>query len=116
MQQKYLPVGAMARTHLTLELTLGDQEKIHDASMAWAVKDMEYMAEIIHLDPADGRLGTFGGKGGIVVHSSTYSQHNKTASNGSGSMSMAFFPPYKSLKPLMQYSKRKNRLTMLIHT
>jgi hypothetical protein len=28
MQQKYLPVGAMARTHLTLELTLGDVEKI----------------------------------------------------------------------------------------
>jgi hypothetical protein len=28
MQQKYLPVGDMAMTHLTLELTLGDEDKV----------------------------------------------------------------------------------------
>jgi hypothetical protein len=30
MQQKYLPVGNMARTHLTLELTLGDVDKVQE--------------------------------------------------------------------------------------
>jgi hypothetical protein len=51
MQQKYLPVCAMTRTHLTLELTLGAVEKIQNGNRPWAIKDVEYVAEMIHLDP-----------------------------------------------------------------
>jgi hypothetical protein len=47
MQQKYLPVGAMARTHLTLELTLGDQEKVHANNFQLILKNVEYVAEMI---------------------------------------------------------------------
>jgi hypothetical protein len=100
MQQKYLPAGAMARTHLTLELTLGDVEKIQDGNRPWAVKDVEYVAEMIHLDPMVDRELLAVKSGGIVVPFSTYSQHRWIASNGSGSMSMAFSSPYKSIKTL----------------
>jgi hypothetical protein len=44
MHQKYMPVGAMAITHLTLELTLEDVDKTHDGNRPWAVKDVEYVA------------------------------------------------------------------------
>jgi hypothetical protein len=101
MQQKYLPVGAMARTHLTLELTLGDQEKVQVNNFPWILKDVEYVAEMIQLDPTVDRALVEANGGGIVVPYATYSQHRWIASNGSGSMSMAFSSPYKCLKTLV---------------
>jgi hypothetical protein len=50
-QQKHLSIGAMARTSLTFEITLGDVEKIQDGNRPWAIKDVEHVAEIIHLHP-----------------------------------------------------------------
>jgi hypothetical protein len=47
VQQKYLPVGAMARTHLTLEHTLGVQERVHADNFQWIIKNVEYVAEMI---------------------------------------------------------------------
>jgi hypothetical protein len=99
MQQKYPPVGAMARTHLTLELTLEDVEKIQDGNRTWAKKDVEYAAEMIHLDPMVDQELLPVSNGGIAVPFSTYYQHRWIPSNGSGSMSMAF-SPYKSLKTI----------------
>jgi hypothetical protein len=94
MHQKYLLVGAMATTYITLELTLGDQEKILDANRPWGVKDAEYLAEMIHLDPMIDRE-LLVKNGGVVIPFNTYSQYHCIASNGSGSMSMASFSLYK---------------------
>jgi hypothetical protein len=90
----------MARTHLTLELTLGDVEKIQDGNRPRAIKDVEYVAEMIHLDQIVDRELLEVNNGGIVVPFSTYAQHRWIASNGSGTMSMAFSSPYISLKTL----------------
>jgi hypothetical protein len=101
MQQKYLQLGAVARTHLTLKLTLGDQEKVQRNNVPWSLKEVEYVAEMIHLDPTVDRALMEANSSGIVVPYSTYSQHRWIASNGSGSMSMAFSSPFKSLKTLV---------------
>jgi hypothetical protein len=85
---------------MTLELTLGDHENIHDVNRPWAVKDVKYVAEMIHLDPMVDREVLAVNIGGIVPFS-TCSQHRWIASNGSRSMSMAFSSPYKSLKTLI---------------
>jgi hypothetical protein len=90
----------MAGTHLTLELTLEDVEKIQDENRTWAKKYVEHVAEMIHLDPMVDHELLPVSNGGIVVPFSTYSQHRWIASNGSGSMSMAFSFPYKLLKTL----------------
>jgi hypothetical protein len=71
MQQKYMPVGAMARTHLTL----GDVEKIQDGNRPWAIKDVEYVAEMIHLDPIVDRELLAVSNGGIAVPFNIDSQH-----------------------------------------
>jgi hypothetical protein len=101
MQQKYLHVGAMARTYLTLELTLGDLEKVQEQNFAWVLKNVEYLAKMIHLDPAVDRAIIEANGNRFVVPYSAYSQHRWIASNGSGSMSMAFSSPFSSLKTLI---------------
>jgi hypothetical protein len=73
MQQKYLPFGAMARTQLTLELTLGDQEKVQADNFQQILKNIEYVAEIIQLVPTVVRALMGANGGGIVVPYSTYS-------------------------------------------
>jgi hypothetical protein len=101
MQHKYLPVSNMARTHLTLELTLGDVEKVKEKNFPWVLKNVEYVAEMIHLDPAVDRAIFDANGGRLIIPYTTYSQHHWIASNASGSMSMAFSSPYKSLKMLV---------------
>jgi hypothetical protein len=100
-QQKYLPVGNMARTHLTLDLTLGDQEKVQQNNFPWVLRNVEYVAEMIHLSPTVDRAIFDANGGRLVIPYTTYSQHRWIASNGSGTMSMAFSSPYKALKTLI---------------
>jgi hypothetical protein len=101
MQSKYLPVGNMARTHLTLELTLGDQEKVQHNNFQWVLKNVEYVAEMIHLAPDVDRAIFEANGGRLIIPYTTYSQHRWIASNGYGSMTMAFSSPYKALKTLI---------------
>ena len=101
LQQKYLPVGAMARTHLVLELTLGELNRVQFENVPWSLSDFEYVAEMIHLDPAVDRAIAEANTQGIVVPFHTYSQHRWIAPSGSGSMSMSFSSPFRSLKTLM---------------
>jgi hypothetical protein len=42
----------MARTHLVLKLTLGELNRVQVANVPWSVFDFEYVAEMIHPDPA----------------------------------------------------------------
>jgi hypothetical protein len=101
MQQEYLPVGNMARTHLTLELTLGDGEKVQENNFPWVLRNVEYLPEMIHLDPAVDRAIFESNGGRLIIPYTTYSHHRLIAFNGSGSMSMAFSSPYKALKTLV---------------
>jgi hypothetical protein len=101
MQQKYLPVGSMNRTHLTLELTLGDADKVQEKNFPWVIRNVEYVAEMIHLAPDVDRAIFEANAGRLIIPYTTYSQHRWIASNGSGSMSMAFSGPYKALKTLV---------------
>jgi hypothetical protein len=91
----------MARTHLTLELTLGDVDKVQEKNFPWIIKNVELVAEMIHLNPAVDRAIFDANGGRLIITYTTYSQHRWIASNGSGSMSMAFSCPYTSLKTLI---------------
>jgi hypothetical protein len=94
----------MVRTHLTVELTIEYQDKLYAASpnpKSWAIMDVEYVCEMIHLDPTVDRALMEANSGGIVVPFATYSQHRWIAPANSGSMSMAFSSPFKSLKTLI---------------
>jgi hypothetical protein len=42
----------MARTHLVLELTLGELNRVQFEIVPWSVSDFECVAKMIHLDPA----------------------------------------------------------------
>jgi hypothetical protein len=100
-QQKYLPTGAMARTHLDLELTLAERDRVQFGSAPWTVSDVEFVAETIHLDPAVDHAIAEANSQGIVVPFHTYNQHRRISQSGSGSMSMSFSSPFHSLKTLL---------------
>jgi hypothetical protein len=101
LQQKYLPVGTMARTHLVLELTLGELDRVQIENIPWSVSNFKYVAEMIHLDLAVDRAIAEANSQGIVVPFHTYLQHRWIAPSGSGSMSMSFNSPFRSLKTLL---------------
>jgi hypothetical protein len=106
LQQKYLPTGAMARTHLVLELTLAERDRMHLGSAPWTVSDVEIVMEMIHLDPAVDRAIAETNSHGIVVPFHTYSQHRWISPSGSGSMSMSFSSPFRSLNTLLAIFRR----------
>jgi hypothetical protein len=89
----------MVRTHLTIELTLGDVENVKVDNFSWILKNFEFVAEMIQLDLTVHRAILEANGGVIVVPYSTYSQ--QVACTGSGSMSMGLSNPYKSLKSLV---------------
>jgi hypothetical protein len=60
---------------LTLELTLGDQEKVQADHFQWILKHVEYVVEMILLDPTVDRALMEANGGGIVAPYATYSQH-----------------------------------------
>jgi hypothetical protein len=75
--------------------------KVQEKNFPWVVRNVEYVAEMIHLAPDVDRAIFEANGGRLIIPYTTYSQHRWIASNGSGSMSMAFSSPYKSLKTLV---------------
>ena len=55
LSTKMLPLGYMAASGLTLELTLaelGEAIICSDATSSWSIADVEFVAEVVTIDPA----------------------------------------------------------------